>query len=129
MLSLLMSVAVALGAAPADWGTARTVEVRLSSFAFTPPIIELRSGEPVQLELVNDLLGSRSFHAARFFTQATVPDADRSRIKGGAVRLEPGERLTLRLVAPPPGSYALRSGRVLQAALGMRGEIVVRPNS
>jgi len=128
MRSILLPLALVMtGAAPPpDWGTARDVEVRLSSFAFTPPRIELRAGEPVRLELVNDMLASRSFHAPRFFTSAQVLPADRARLSGGAVRLKPGERRSIRLVAPAPGNYQLRSGRLLQAALGMRGTIVVR---
>lgn len=128
MRLILLTLALVLtGAAPLpDWGTARDVEVRLSSFAFTPPRIELRAGEPVRLELVNDLLATRSFHAPRFFTAAQVLPADRPRLSGGALHLRPGERRTIRLVAPVAGKYHLRSGRLIQAALGMRGTIVVR---
>lgn len=125
MLSILLPLAAA-ALPPPDWGTAREVELRLSSFAFTPPRIELRSGEAVRLELVNDLMAGRSFHAPRFLSQASMPPADQARVRGGTVRLRPGERLTLRVVAPAPGTYRLRSGRLLQAALGMTGEIVVR---
>lgn len=128
MRSILLALALGTAAAdaPPDWGTARDVEVRLSGFAFTPPSIELRAGEPVRLELVNDLLASRSFHAPGFFSAAQVLPADRPRLTSGAVRLKPGERRTIRLVAPVPGTYRLRSGRLLQAALGMTGTIVVR---
>ena len=119
-------LAVAAAVAPPDWGTAREVEVRLSSFAFTPPRIELNRGEAVRLELVNDLRSTRSFHAPRFFSQAQMPAAEQRRVQAGSVRLKPGERLSLRLVAPGPGVYRLRSGRLLQTALGMTGEIVIR---
>jgi FtsP/CotA-like multicopper oxidase with cupredoxin domain len=124
--SLALALATSAAPPPPDWGTAREVEVRLSSFAFTPPRIQLRAGEPVRLELVNDLLASRSFHAPGFFSAAQVLPADRPRLSGGTVRLKPGERRTIRLVAPARGRYSLRSGRLLQAALGMRGLIVVR---
>ena len=126
MILALLALTSSARAAPPDWGNARDVEVRLSSFAFTPPRIELRPGEPVRLELVNDLSGSRSFHAPRFFASASVLAADRARLRAGSVRLRPGERTAIRLVAPGPGNYRLRSGRLLQAALGMIGEIVVR---
>ncbi|HEV2569408.1 MAG TPA: cupredoxin domain-containing protein [Sphingomonas sp.] len=124
---LHLALIAAAAAAPPDWGTAREVEVRLSSFAFTPPRIELNRGEAVRLELVNDLHATRSFHAPRFFAVADMPSADRSKVRDGSVRLRPGQRTTVRLVAPPsPGTYRLRSGRILQAALGMTGAIVVR---
>lgn len=126
MVLTALALGAAAMAAPPDWGFAREVEVRLSGFAFTPPSIELRAGEAVRLELVNDLLASRSFHAAGFFSAAQVLPADQPRLSRGAVRLRPGERRTIRLVAPAPGTYPLRSGRLLQAALGMRGRIVVR---
>jgi uncharacterized cupredoxin-like copper-binding protein len=124
MLHLALFAAAA--AAPPDWGTAREVEVRLSSFAFTPPRVELNRGEAVRLELVNDLRATRSFHAPRFFALADVVPGDRRHLRGGSIRLRPGERMAVRLVAPPPGTYRLRSGRILQAALGMTGQIVVR---
>lgn len=126
MSLLLFALAAAAPATPPDWGTAREVEVQLSAFAFRPPRIDLQSGEAVRLELVNDLLATRSFHAGRFFAAAVVPEVDRPKLRGGAVRLRPGERMTIRFVAPAPGRYAVRSGRIVQAALGMRGEIVVR---
>ncbi len=121
-----LALFAAAAVAPPDWGTAREVEVRLSSFAFTPPRIELNRGEAVRLELVNDLRATRSFHAPRFFALANISAGDRGRVKGGSIRLKPGERTAVRLVAPEPGTYRLRSGRILQAALGMTGEIVVR---
>ena len=69
-----IALAFALLAAPAlaqpDWGTARDVEVRLSGFQYTPPRIELQSGEAITLELVNDLAAARSFQAGRFFAAA-----------------------------------------------------------
>lgn len=126
MSLLLLALAAAAQAQPPDWGTAREVEVRLSGFAFQPPQIELRPGEAVRLEIVNDLLATRSFHAPRFFSAAQLPPADRPKVRRGAIRLAPGERTAIRLVAPAPGRYSLRSGRLLQAALGLRGEIVVR---
>ena len=121
-----LALIAAAAATPPDWGTAREVEVRLSSFAFTPPRIELNRGEAIRLELVNDLLAARSFHAPRFFAMADMPARDRARLRGDSIRLKPGERFALRLVAPARGTYRLRSGRLLQAALGMTGEIVVR---
>lgn len=122
----LLALTSSARAAPPDWGAAREIEVRLSSFAFTPPRIELERGEPVRIELVNDMRAGRSFHAPRFFAAADVLAADRARVRGGTIRLRPGERTSVRLVAPRAGTYRLRSGRLLQAALGMTGEIVVR---
>lgn len=126
MSLLILALAAAAQTPPPDWGTARDVEVQLSAFTFRPPVIEMASGEAVRLELVNDLLATRSFHAPRFFAAAQLPEADRAKIRSGAVRLRPGERVTVRFVAPAPGRYELRSGRLLQAALGLRGEIRVR---
>lgn len=126
MLLLTLALAAAAQASPPDWGTAREVEVQLPAFAFRPPSIELASGEAVRLELVNDLNAGRSFRAPRFFAAAQMPEMERSKVRSGAIHLRPGERIAVRLVAPAPGRYPLRSGRLVQAALGLRGEIVVR---
>jgi len=122
----LLALTSSARAAPPDWGTAREIEVRLSSFAYTPGKIELDRGEPVRLVLINDQKGSRSFGARRFFAAAQVAPSDQSRVRGGVVRLRPGERTSVRLVAPGPGRYPLRSSGLAQAALGLTGEIVVR---
>ena len=67
LLFAFLLAAPALAAAQSP----RTVEVRLSSFDFTPNEIRLRAGEPVTLHLVNNGRGGHNFSAPQFFAAAS----------------------------------------------------------
>jgi uncharacterized cupredoxin-like copper-binding protein len=122
----LLALSSSARAAPPDWGTAHEIEVRLTSFAFTPSRIELRSGEAYRLHLVNDASGGHNFDAKAFFQAAQVAAPDQARLRGGNVELKAGEAADIRLVAPAPGSYKLRCSHFLHPSFGMTGEILVR---
>lgn len=119
-------LALALSAAPPDWGTAHDLEVRLSSFSFAPARIELKSGEAYRLHLVNTASGGHNFDAQRFFAAAQVAPADRARLGKGRIELKGGESADIRFVAPAPGTYNLHCSHLLHTSFGMTGEIVVR---
>lgn len=124
-LSLMLSPLL-LAAAPPDWGTAHDVEVRLSSFAFMPDKIELKSGEAYRLHLVNTASGGHNFDAPQFFAAAQMAPSDQGRVKKGTIELKGGETADIRLVAPAPGTYKLHCSHLLHSSFGMTGEIVVR---
>jgi uncharacterized cupredoxin-like copper-binding protein len=122
----LLALTSSARASPPDWGTAQEVEVRLTSFAFTPAQIELQHGQSYRLHLINTATGGHSFDAAAFFAGAEVSVADRSKLRRGSVDIKGGESVAIRLIAPPPGRYKLRCGHLLHAIFGMTGEILVR---
>ncbi|NNM77875.1 multicopper oxidase domain-containing protein [Sphingomonas sp. ID1715] len=124
-LSLFLLTPLLLAAAPPDWGTAHELEVRLSSFAFTPERIELKSGDAYRLHLVNTAGGGHNFDAPEFFAKAQVAATDRPRIAKGTIELKGGETADIRFVAPAPGTYKLHCSHLLHASFGMTGEIVV----
>ena len=106
-----------------DWGHARTVDIRLSSFRFTPETIQLRAGEPVILRLTNSSSGGHDFSAPEFFARASVA-AGAASIEEGEIDVPSHRTVVVRLV-PARGNYRLRCTHLLHSTFGMRGRIVV----
>lgn len=121
----LLALTSSARAAPADWGTAQEIEIRLSNFAFTPDKITMKSGEAYRLHLVNTASGGHNFDAGEFFAAAQIAPSDAPKIKKGTVELKAGEDADIRLVAPAPGTYKLHCSHFMHSAFGMTGEIVV----
>jgi plastocyanin len=116
-LFLLLVIPAAGPAQPA----ARTVNVQLSSFEFTPSELRLQAGQPVVLHLVNTGRGGHNFAAPQFFAAATGVSGP---VRNGAVEVRGHQSVDVRLV-PARGHYRLRCTHTLHSTLGMRGEIVV----
>jgi uncharacterized cupredoxin-like copper-binding protein len=102
----------------------RRIDVRLSNFKFTPATIMLTHGQPYVLHLSSS--GGHSFAAKEFFAAATMPVADRAKVKGGKADLEGGDSVDIHFTAPKPGSYPIKCTHFLHASFGMTGKIVVR---
>jgi plastocyanin len=124
MRVILCALLLALPAAASsqETGARRTVEVRLSSFDFTPDAISLRAGEPVTLHLVNSGNGGHNFSAPQFFAAATGVSGP---VRNGAVEVRGHQSVDVRLT-PARGSYRLRCTHTLHSTFGMRGEIIVQ---
>ncbi len=99
----------------------RTVEVRLSSFDFTPSNIALTAGRPVILHLVNSGRGGHNFSAPQFFAASTGVSGP---VRGGAVEVPGHQSVDIRLT-PSRGSYRLRCTHTMHTAFGMTGTITV----
>jgi len=117
-LLLLALPAASLAQAP------RTVEVRLTSFDFTPKTIHLHAGQPVTLRLVNPGNGGHDFSAPQFFAAAQIPAGQTAAIERGSIEVHGHQTVTVQLT-PARGSYRLRCTHRLHSAFGMHGEIVV----
>ncbi|HYJ31500.1 MAG TPA: cupredoxin domain-containing protein [Allosphingosinicella sp.] len=115
---LLTGPSVAAHAEP----TARTIEVRLTSFDFTPGTIRLRAGEPVVLRLVNASGGGHNFVAPQLFASARDVSGP---VQNGRVELAGRQTVEVRLT-PARGTYRLRCTHTLHSTFGMTGRIVVR---
>ncbi|WP_404334566.1 plastocyanin/azurin family copper-binding protein [Sphingomonas sp. MMS12-HWE2-04] len=100
------------------------IDVALSNFAFTPDTIALVHGQPYVLHLSSS--GGHSFAAKAFFAAATMPAADRARLKGGKVELAGGDSVDIAFVAPAAGTYPIKCTHFLHAGFGMTGTFVVR---
>ena len=99
----------------------RTVEVRLSSFAFAPQRLSLPAGRPVILHLVNAAGGGHNFSAPQFFAAASGVSGP---VRDGAVEVPGHQSVDIRLT-PARGTYRLRCTHTMHTAFGMRGTISV----
>lgn len=119
MIARYALLGLVLGAAlPAE-----RVDVALSNFKFTPSTIHLKHGQPYILHLTST--GGHSFAAKDFFAAATIPTADRAKIKDGKIELNSSASVDIHLTAPAPGSYPVVCTHFMHAGFGMKGKIIV----
>jgi plastocyanin len=102
----------------------RTVDVRLSSFDYTPEAIHLRAGQPVVLRLINTGRGGHNFSAPQFFAAANVAAGQNVAISEGTIEVPSRQTVAIRLT-PARGTYRLRCTHRFHSTLGMRGQIIV----
>ena len=103
-------------------GAIRTVEVKLSSFDFTPAALHLKSGEPILLPLVNTGRGGHNFTAPEFFAAASGVSGP---VRKGTVEVAGHQAVDVRLT-PVHGAYHLRCSHTFHSTFGMHGEIDVQ---
>lgn len=120
-LFIAMLVVATSATAAQESRNVRTVEVRLSSFDFTPATIRLRAGESIVLHLVNTGKGGHNFSAPRFFAAATNVSGA---VRKGAVEVAGRQSADVRLT-PARGTYRLRCTHTFHSTFGMKGKIVV----
>lgn len=128
---MLRSVAVAvlfglscLPAAAAVQSAPPVVEVRLSSFEFTPSTIHLQLGQLQVLRLVG-ARGSHNFSAPALFAASRIDPASARAVHGGTVELSEGEVIEIRLTPLTAGTWPVRCTHLLHTAYGMKGEAIV----
>ena len=124
LLAAFLLAAPAAAQRVPEWRTAPEADVLLRPFAYEPNVIRLRAGQPVKLRFVNNGRTTLSFSAPRFFAAADIRPHDRARLRGGNLRLGPGDWVTVALV-PAPGRYRVRSRNLAHRLLGMSALIVV----
>jgi uncharacterized cupredoxin-like copper-binding protein len=121
MRALAFLSLLALPAVTAAQPAARTVEITLSNFDFTPSTIRLHAGEPVVLHLVNTAHGGHNFAAPEFFAAASGVSGP---VTGGKVELHGNQTVDIH-VTPAHGQYHLRCTHTMHSAFGMTGVIEV----
>lgn len=116
-------------AATTDWTRARTVEIDLVSYGFTPDALHFREGEAYRLVLRNTSGDDHSFAAPRFFAAVAIHSLTEARSEEFAglrsIAVPPSGERTLEFVAMVPGVYPLECDRPFHAPLGMVGEITI----
>ena len=124
-LILLFLLLAAPGAAQPEpeWRIAQEYDVLLRPWAYEPKLIRLPAGRPVRLRFVNQSRATMAFSAPAFFRSARLRPRDADIARRGGLRLAPGERRTVALVAAP-GRYGAHSSNLVHRLLGMNGEIL-----
>jgi hypothetical protein len=123
LLALLLA-APGLAQREPEWRTAVEQDVLLRPWAYEPRLIRLPAGQPVRLRFVNQSRTTMAFSAPLFFRSARLRPRDADIARRGGLRLAPGERRYVALVARP-GRYSAESANLVHRLLGMRGEILV----
>lgn len=104
---------------------ARTLEIDLSSFKFTPAEPVLEHGQRYVLHLVNTSDGGHDFVAKEFFAAARIDPADRAKIENGEVDLKGGTSVDIHLLAPAAGRYPVHCSHFMHSTFGMKGALIV----
>jgi plastocyanin len=121
MRKIILALLLAAPAAAQAQQPPHIVEVRLSSFSYTPEEIHLAAGQPVTLHLVNTGSGGHNFAAPEFFAAAGAVSGP---VVNGKVEVGSHGAVDVTLT-PAAGHYRLRCTHTLHTAMGMSGEIVV----
>ena len=124
LLAALLAATPVAAQRASEWRTAPEADILLRPFAYEPRIIRLRAGEPVKLRFVNNGRTALGFSAPDFFAAARIRPHDRRAVRGGVLRLAPGERVTVALV-PAAGRYRARGRNLSHRILGMNALILV----
>jgi len=122
LLFLLLAAPAAAQPEP-EWRIAQEYDVLLRPWAYEPKLIRLPAGRPVRLRFVNQSRATMAFSAPAFFRSARLRPRDADIARRGGLRLAPGERRTVALVAAP-GRYGAHSSNLVHRLLGMNGEIL-----
>ena len=100
-----LALTALLGSASVAQPTAEQgVNVELSSFKFTPAVLNLQLGTSYRLHLVNRSSGGHNFMAKEFFAHSTIAAEDQSKVEGGKVDVHGGEVVEIRVVPNVVGS-------------------------
>jgi uncharacterized cupredoxin-like copper-binding protein len=103
-----------------------TITVELSSFAFDPEQIRLKTGVPILLRLVNESDGGHNFSAPTFLAASSFLPGS-SIPSNGAVDVGPHQTVEIAVVPGAPAAYPLECTHFLHSAFGMHGTIEVMP--
>jgi uncharacterized cupredoxin-like copper-binding protein len=104
----------------------KTITVELSSFAFDPEQIRLKTGVPILLRLVNESDGGHNFSAPTFFGASRFLPGS-SMPSNGAVDVGPHQTVEIAVMPGAPAAYPLECTHFLHSAFGMHSTIEVMP--
>jgi plastocyanin len=123
LVQTVFSAALMASAAQAQ----EQVHISLTSYAFTPATITLKSGTTYRLHLTNDSTKTHDFTAAEFFAASTVAPEDKGKLEEDSeIEVGAGKSADLTLTPNHAGTYPLTCSHFLHASFGMKGTIVVQ---
>ncbi len=101
------------------------VTITMSNYAFDPGTIALLAGSDYELHFVNNSSKGHDFSAPEFFAAVAVAPEDRAKIKDGAVEVDEGATVDIRLTAGKKGAFKVRCTHFLHSTFGMTGTVTV----
>jgi uncharacterized cupredoxin-like copper-binding protein len=109
-----------------DWSKAKTVDVALSEYDFTPDKLQFQQGQPYRLHLTNDGWEVHDFASKPFFqaiAAAKLVDAQKTISLPHLVSIgvAPGKAKDLYFVPVRTGTYSFECNEPLHATFGMTG--------
>jgi uncharacterized cupredoxin-like copper-binding protein len=117
--------------ASADWTQAQQIDIRLSSFAFSPPNLTLARDQPYKIHLVNSSGNTHTFSSNDLFGAIALRNVQRgsgsqASIQGNGISLARDEQADLYLVPVKPGTYRIYCSEFLHDTMGMHGTITIQ---
>ena len=102
------------------------VVITLSSYAFTPAAITLKSGAVTHLHFTNSGSKDHDFSAPEFFAAAQLAPEDQAKVQKGKVAVESGQSVDITVTPGPPGTFAVECTHFMHKMMGMHGTITVQ---
>lgn len=115
----------------ADWSKSQTVNVALSSYAFTPQTLTLTKNQPYILHLQNTSSASHTFSSDTLFSAVAVEKVVRGGVETAGlstngVDLAPNEQADVYIVPVTAGSYHVYCNRFMHDTMGMNGDVTIQ---
>jgi uncharacterized cupredoxin-like copper-binding protein len=116
--------------AQVDWNTAKTVDIVLLEYKFTPSSLHFRRDVPYRLHLSNAGIEVHDFASKPFFqavAAAKLVDAQQTIALPHLVSIgiDPGKAKDLYFIPVRSGSYSFECGEPLHATFGMTGTAAI----
>jgi plastocyanin len=125
--SALVLIAIPLAAMDSAWAqTATPISITLSSYSFTPNVLNLQAGTTYHLHFINSGSKDHNFSAPEFFAASQVAPEDQSKIEKGLVSLDSGQTVDVTVTPEHPGSFPVECTHFMHKMMGMRGNITVQ---
>jgi uncharacterized cupredoxin-like copper-binding protein len=117
--------------AKTDWSKSQSIDVGLSSFAFTPQNLTLTRNQPYKLHLANSSDDTHTFSSDTLFSAVAVQKLVRgtgesTSIPADGVSLAPHEQADLYIVPVNAGTYRIYCDEFMHDTMGMHGDVVIQ---
>jgi uncharacterized cupredoxin-like copper-binding protein len=115
----------------ADWSKGQTVNIALSSYAFTPQAFTLKQNQPYLLHLSNTSDDTHTFSSDTLFSAAAVKKVVRgttetASISTNGVSLAPNESADIYVVPVKAGTYHIYCDEFMHDSMGMHGDVTIQ---
>jgi plastocyanin len=117
--------------ASADWSRAEQIDVRLSSYAFSPANLTLARDQPYKIHLVNSSGNTHTFSSDDLFAAIALRNVQKgavsqTSIQGNGISLARDRQADLYLVPVKPGTYRIYCNEFMHDTMGMHGTVTIQ---